>query len=130
MNYKLYAEDENNYYFRTGVITGDWMKFEERIALCKLCGMEYQLPQRHGALDLEHCYPEGLGSTNDGAVCTECGRNTDKAVTLRYNEIEHVAICPGCLQAHHGLDYFQFKYHLLRMVTMLQREIWRNLHES
>lgn len=128
MNYELYAEDKISYFFSTGRIIGNWWKSTERIGLCKLCGMEYTLPQRHGPIDLEHCFPKGIGSTNDGAICTECGRRTDNALTLIHNEIEHVAICPECLEAHHGLDYFTMKYNLLRLAICVQRIKWRDSH--
>lgn len=118
MQYKLYAEDKTNYYFSTGRIVGDWWKVEERIGLCKLCGMEYQLPQRHGPIDLERCYPTGIPESE---VCTECGRRADKPLAFIYNTLEHVAVCKDCLEAHHKLDYFQLKY----AIILTQLEVWR-----
>ena len=67
-NYELYDEDERAYYFMTGRITGGFFKSAERIAVCKLCGLEYPPFERHGPVDLEECVPRGVGFSNEGGV--------------------------------------------------------------
>ena len=123
-NYELYDEDESAYYFTTGRITGGFMKSIERIAVCKLCGMEYPPFERHGPVDLTECIPRGIGSTNEGGVCTECGHRADKTLTFIYRELEYVDICEECLSAHHGLDYYELKYLLMKMVLNQWRHDW------
>lgn len=93
---------------------------------CNLCGMVFPALQRHGPVDVENTRPIGYGSTKDGAVCTECGRRTDEAITLVYRDIEEVAICPGCLKAHHGIEYHSIKYSLIRWYLNYKRILWHN----
>jgi len=123
-NYQLYDEDDRAFYFTTGRITGGFMKSIERIAVCKLCGLEYSPSARHGPVDLEDCVPRGIGSSNESGVCTECGHRADKTITLIYHDLEYVDICPDCLYAHHGLEYYDIKYLLMKMVINQWRHDW------
>jgi len=126
MNYELYDEDEHNYYFLTGRITGGFFKSQERIALCKQCGMEYVLPQRHGPIDLEDSYPRGISS----GICTECGLRFDSLLQFMTHEIEYTAVCQKCIETHHGLDYFSFKYRICKMLLCQWRLHWNRRFKS
>ena len=120
---EFYAEDKTNYYYLTGKITSGWWKGKERRALCKLCGMDYQLPMRHGPIDLEQCVSNGFPKSD---VCTECSRRVDKPLAFIYNQQEYVAVCKECLEGHHNLDYFRLKYALI----LRQLHVWRDQWNS
>ena len=126
MTFNPTYQDIKAYYKDKSETMEDKEHTHNRQLKCNLCGMVFPAMQRHGPTDLERCFPRGIGSSSTGDVCIECGHRTDKTLQLIYNENEYVAICPECLQAHHGLDYFTIKWKLLRLVMRIERIKWRN----
>jgi len=112
-DYQFDYEDEHNYYFSTGRIVGSWWKSKERIGLCKLCGQEYQLPQRHGPIDLTQSTGRGIGPD----VCTECGRRHDMTFQFMTYGMEYTAVCPECLEAHHNIDP-------VKLLDRIYKKLW------
>ena len=121
-NYNLYHEDASAFYFETGRVTGGFFKTLERIAVCKLCGMEYSPFQRHGPVDLEECIPRDAGYSKEGGVCTECGLRAAPTLQFIYHDLEYVDICQDCIREHHGLDWFTLKLEVFRQVLAKWRK--------